>query len=159
MKSYNFLMLKPDALKRELVSVIVNRFIENGFSIEYIDYRIASQGIILQHYQSVIDEKGETFAKMTVDCFSGQSVIVLIVSIEGNEAIALSREMIGVTDPINSSKGTIRNDLGDDSLEVALKENRFVRNLIHSADSADSYEKEVILWLGSDALKRFATGG
>lgn len=148
-------MLKPDALDRKLVLRIMDRFIQNGFHIEMIDYRIVDIDLIVKHYFAVIERMGNIFINMASDYFVNKPVIAMIISIENNDAINLSRRLIGVTDPEKSDIGTIRHDFSDDSLEKALKENRCVRNLIHSSDSLDTFKKEIALWFGQSVLNKF----
>lgn len=155
MKSYNFLMLKPDALERKLVFKIIDRFIQSGFVIEMIDYRIVDVDLILKHYSKVIKEMGNSFIDMANNYFVGKHVIIMIISIKNKDAINISRNLIGVTDPKKSEIGTIRYDFSDDSLEIALKEHRCVRNLIHSSDCLEAFKREVVLWFGKNVLNKF----
>jgi nucleoside-diphosphate kinase len=158
MKSYNFLIFKPDALERELVGDIIGRFVNNGFIIEMIDYKKINRDLILRHYAHVVEYMGDVFIKMAEDFFVNKFVIIVIISIENKEAIPLSKKLVGNTDPVKSDKGTIRFDFGDDSLEKALRENRCVRNLIHSSDDITAYNREVLIWVGDAVLKKYLQG-
>ena len=159
MKSYNFLIFKPDALERELVAKIIGRFIDIGFSIEIIDYKKVSVGLILQHYKFVAEDMGGSFIKMIENFFVDKFVIVVIISIENDNAISLSRKLVGITDPVKSESGTIRFDFGDDSLKQASEEKRCVRNLIHSSDDITAYNREVSIWFGEHILEKYSKVG
>lgn len=156
MKSYNFLIFKPDALERELVGKIIGRFIDNGFSIEIIDFKKVNMSLILQHYEFVIERMGDPFINMLENFFVNKFVIVAIISIEDDNAISLSRKLVGITDPVKSESGTIRFDFGDDSLKEALEEKRCVRNLIHSSDDIIAYNREVSIWFGEHILEKYS---
>jgi nucleoside-diphosphate kinase len=155
MKTYSFLIFKPDALERELVSNIIGRFINNGFTLEIIDYKKVNRDLILQHYTYIVERMGDVFVKRAEDFFVNKFVIIAIVSIENNNAISLSRKLVGILDPVKSENGTIRYDFGDDSLEKASNENRCVRNLVHASDDITAYNREVLLWFGKDILKNY----
>jgi len=159
MKNYNLLILKPDALERELVGKIISRFVDNGFTIEMIDYRKVNMDLILKHYKFVIERMGNNFITMVENFFVGKFVILIIVSIENEDAISLSRRLVGVTDPVKSDVGTIRYDFGDDSLEDALKEQRCVRNLIHSSDNPVAFKRELSIWSCEHMFKKYSEGG
>jgi nucleoside-diphosphate kinase len=64
------------------------------------------------------------------------------------EAIALARKVTGFTDPTQADKGTIRGDLGNDSIAKANSEGRPTKNLIHASGNPEEAAKEIALWFG-----------
>ncbi len=60
--------------------------------------------------------------------------------------IVRSRELIGTTEPVSAKQGTIRHLFSNDSYELAEKENRLIRNVIHASDSLESAKKEIKIW-------------
>lgn len=143
---YSFVMLKPDALERQLVLTIIERLKAKDITIEILDYRIVSEDLIFKHYSHVIAEVGDVFKEMAINSFVGKYVIPMIISSNDENIISIVRETIGATDPSRAAIGTIRGDLGNDSKEQANSEGRCCANLIHASDSYESYLSEVKLW-------------
>lgn len=150
---YSFVMLKPDALERQLVAKVIERLKANDITIEIFDYRIVSEELIFKHYSDVIAKFGETFKEMATNTFVGKYVIPMIVSSNDANVISIIRKTIGATDPAKAAPGTIRGDLGNDNMEKATLEARCCANLIHASDSNESYLTEVKLWFSGDIEK------
>jgi len=66
--------------------------------------------------------------------------------LEGDDAVAAARKITGFTDPAKAEKGTIRGDLGIDSIVDANLECRPVKNLVHASGTREEAEKEIALW-------------
>ena len=152
---YSFIMLKPDALERQLVLEILEWLKETGVAIETLDYRLVSKEQIFKHYEHVIAELGQSFKEKAVNSFVGKYVIPMIVSSGDVNIIANIRKEIGATDPSKAAAGTIRGDLGIDSMAKATLENRCCDNLIHASDSYEAYLAESELWFGKDISKKY----
>lgn len=150
---YSFVMLKPDALKRQLVLTIIERLKENDIAIEIFDYRIVSEELIFKHYGDVIARFGEEFKDMARNTFVGKYVIPMVISSKDENIISTVRKIIGATDPSKAAPGTLRGDFGDDNMEKATLEARCTANLIHASDSRESYLSEAKLWFGRDFEK------
>lgn len=71
---------------------------------------------------------------------------MIVLLLEGEDAINVARKITGFTDPATAKKGTIRGDLGTDSILKANQEARPVYNLIHASGSQEEAEKEIKLW-------------
>lgn len=132
------------------------RFISNGFSIEMLGFKQVDETLILKHYTDVVKKMGEVFKNMAIKSFVGKSMIPMILSQEGEEAIANARALIGTTDPSKSLSGTIRGDFGIDSMRKANLENRCCDNLIHGCDSQESFLEELSLWFNPETYKNFS---
>ncbi|AFA48294.1 nucleoside-diphosphate kinase [Acetobacterium woodii] len=156
MKDYALIIMKPDALERELVDTIIQRFIQDSFKIEMVGYKCVTEDLILNHYQEVIEKLGDWFKALVIKDFVGKGMIPVILSQEGNDAIANARALTGATDPAAAAHGTIRGDLGNDSMEAANRENRSCYNLIHCSDSSESYQNELKLWFSQDIAKVYS---
>lgn len=148
MKSYAFIILKPDALERELVIPIIQQFQETGFTIEHLGYRNVTESLITKHYQEVIKRYGQGFKEAVLNSYVGKGMIPVLLSQKSEAAILNSRALTGATDPSKAQKGTIRGDYGNDTLEAANLENRSCNNLLHCSDSEESLLEEVKLWFG-----------
>lgn len=152
---YSFIMLKPDALERQLVLEILEWLKATGITIETLDYRLVSEELIFKHYEQVIVNLGESFKEKAMKSFVGKYVLPIIVSSRDENIIANIRKEIGATDPEKAAAGTIRGELGIDSMAKAALENRCCDNLIHASDSCEAYLAESELWFGKDISKKY----
>ena len=71
---------------------------------------------------------------------------IVVLVLEGEDAVAVARKVAGFTDPSTAQKGTIRGDLGTDNILDANREGRPVYNLIHASGSEEEAQKEINLW-------------
>jgi nucleoside-diphosphate kinase len=143
------ILLKPDALKRQLDQKIVDIFLRNGFHIVYQRKVKVKKDIILHHYQEVIDRlKLDYLPQAILNEFEHELVSIIIFSHHHHDAIALGRQVIGATDPSKASPETIRGQFGEDTLPRSIEEKRMLRNLIHASDSMEAVRRECQLWLG-----------
>lgn len=153
--AYSFIIVKPDALKRQLVCSIMERLIDQKITIELVDYKLVTEELITQHYEEIIQAEGEAFIQRIKRSFIGNHVITIIISSKEENIISKIRKLIGATDPSKAEKGTIRGDFGIDTIEKAISEGRCCENLIHASDSHSSYLLESSLWFGERIAKRF----
>ncbi|WKY48907.1 nucleoside-diphosphate kinase [Eubacteriaceae bacterium ES3] len=155
MNSYALIIMKPDALDRELTELIVSRFVEKGFKIELVGYKKVNQKLILSHYSEVIEKLGDWFKLLIINDFVGKGMIPIVLSKDNAKAIEDARNLTGATDPAKANAGTIRGDFGIDSMEQANIEKRSCFNLIHCSDSKESFESECKLWFDQNAIEKF----
>ncbi len=125
------LVLKPDAVKRGLCGEILARFERRGFQIAAIKSLTVSRELAEKHYA---EHAQKPFFAGLVEFITGAPSVALIL--ESPDAIALSRQMIGATNPLQAATGTIRGDLTNDK--------QF--NLIHGSDSPEAAQREIALW-------------
>lgn len=152
MKSYALIIFKPDALDRELIESILARFSQNDFQIELAGYKKVTESLILSHYAEVIEKLGDWFESLIITDFVGENMIPVILSQSGEKAIENARALTGATDPAKADAGTIRGDLGIDSMEKANQENRSCYNLIHCSDSRQAFIDECKLWFDNEVI-------
>jgi nucleoside-diphosphate kinase len=142
-----FVMLKPDAVKRELGYDVLRYFTKVGIAIACFDIQVATEEKIRKHYEEVITKYGEKFAQQMLDMFLGKTVVPIVLS-GGDDIIALVRHIVGATEPAKADKGTVRGDLGlGDCYAISVPEGRVVRNLIHASDSIEAVRREIAIWL------------
>ena len=122
------IIVKPDAVKRNLVGNILARFEKKGFVISKLKMFNFTTEMAEQFY-SVHNSK-PFFGELVSFITSGKVVVAMI---EGDNVISITREIIGKTKPQEASPGTIRGDFGIGILE----------NSIHASDSKESFDKEV----------------
>lgn len=147
---YSFIMLKPDALKRELVEPILQYFAKENIRIAHLGYRTVDEATLATHYAHVIEKYGVSFKEQLMAYFLGQAVMPMILESQSPDIIADIRRIVGATDPSTARKGTIRGDLSDDSFEQCALESRALQNLIHASDSFENAQEETALWFSKE---------
>ena len=129
MSNRTLVLLKPDAVERQLVGSIVSRFETKGLKIVAMELRTLDAAILERHYE---EHKGKGFYAELVSFMSRGPVVALVV--EGPEDTwEILRNMMGATNPRNAAPGTIRGDYGT----------LFTENLLHGSDSAASAAREI----------------
>jgi nucleoside-diphosphate kinase len=123
------ILLKPDAVERNLVGEIISRFERKGLTIEAMQLRQLDAPILERHYE---EHKGKGFYNELVSFMSRGPVVAMVV--EGpQDTWEIVRTLMGATNPKAAAPGTIRGDLGT----------LFTENLIHGSDSAASAAREI----------------
>ena len=130
-------LVKPDGVQRGLVGEIVARFERKGLQLIGLRMLDVSRALAERHYAV---HAGKHFYDELVRFITAGPVVAL--ALEGPDAIATVRRMVGVTMPNQADAGTIRGDLGISGL----------RNLVHASDAADTAAEELALWFEPGAL-------
>jgi nucleoside-diphosphate kinase len=121
-------ILKPNAIQRELTGELISRFERRGMKIIGLKMVAISREEAERHYA---EHEGKPFYGELVEFISsGPSVLMVI---EAGNAVSLVRQMVGSTDPVNAVPGTIR---GDYATSVG-------HNMIHASDSVESADREI----------------
>lgn len=128
MTEQTLFIVKPDGVERKQIGEIISRFEKKGFNIVKLKM-FAFNKEMAEEFYSVHNTK-PFFGELVSFITSGRVVAAVI---EGNNAIATTRIMIGATKSYEATPGTIRGDLG---LGIS-------NNIIHASDSKESFEKEV----------------
>jgi nucleoside-diphosphate kinase len=124
-------ILKPDAVQRGIAGEILARFERRGLRIAALRLLRVERSMAEKHYEV---HRGKFFYEDLVKMISASPVIAFVL--EGPDAIAVVRAMVGATRPHEAAPGTIR---GDYAL-VGL------RNLVHASDAPETAETEIGLW-------------
>jgi len=123
---------KPDAVERGLVGELVGRLERKGLRLVAAQLRTIDETTASAHYQ---EHRDKPFYGDLVGFITRSPSLVLVV--EGPEDTwRIVRTLMGPTDPAEAPPGTIRGDLG-----TVLTE-----NLVHGSDSADSAEREIVIF-------------
>ena len=133
----SFVMLKPDAVQRNLVGDIVKRFEARGFKPVAVKFMQAPESLLKKHYSDLA--KKPFFPDLVAYMASGPVVPMIW---EGLNVVKTVRTMLGETNPQNSKPGSIR---GDYCIDVG-------RNIIHASDSVEAAKKEIDLWFGEQEI-------
>lgn len=147
MASRTFIMLKPDAIEKNLESEILGFFKDHGIEVVRWDTVLVDEPLIMNHYQEVIEKLNlPDFPHRIRSYFVGKTVRIFELESKENNVVAKVRELIGATDPSKAGPDTIRGKYSNDNMELAKQEQRLVHNLIHASDSDESAYKEIELW-------------
>ena len=130
-------LAKPDAVQRGLIGEIIGRFERKGLKVVGLRFLAVSRELAERHYAV---HAGKHFYDGLVEFITSGPVGA--IALEGPDAIAVVRRMVGKTMPNEAEPGTIRGDLGVSGL----------RNLIHASDAPETAATELELWFGADAL-------
>lgn len=124
----SLIIVKPDAVQRGLTGEIIKRFEQRGLRIVGLKMVQVTKELAENHYG---EHKGKPFFDGLVTYITSAPVVLMVL--EGKNAIAAARTTIGSTRPHEAAAGTIRGDLG---MDVG-------RNLVHGSDSPESGAREV----------------
>jgi len=125
------IVVKPDGVERGLTGAILARFETRGFRLVALKLMMVTPELAREHYS---EHAEKPFFPGLVEFITATPVVAMIL--EGQNAIPLSRQMIGATDPLNAATGSIR---GDYTLDKQA-------NLIHGSDSPEAAARELALW-------------
>lgn len=130
-------IIKPDAVKKNVIGKIIDRFESNGLRI------VAMQKVQLSYedaarFYSVHKER--PFFKDLIDFMISGPVVVMVL--EGVNAVLKNRELMGATDPRQAEKGTIRADFAE-SIDA---------NAVHGSDSLENAVSEISFFFSKKEL-------
>lgn len=125
------IIIKPDAVQRGLIGPIIHRFERRGLRIAAMKLMQITSDLAQRHYAV---HKGKPFYEPLVSYITSAPVVVMIL--EGKNAIEIARRTMGATNPVDADPGTIRADFG---IEIG-------RNLVHGSDGPETADFEVSLF-------------
>ena len=125
------ILVKPDAFERRLTGEILARFERKGLTIVALKHMEVERDLAEAHYA---EHSERPFFGDLVDFITGGLLVALVL--EGHEAVAAARQIIGATNPLEAEPGSIRGSFG---LEVQY-------NLVHGSDSPESAKREIGLF-------------
>jgi nucleoside-diphosphate kinase len=138
------IIVKPDGVQRALVGQIISRFEQRGLRLAGLKLIQISRALAEEHYA---EHKGKGFFEGTVQFMTSAPVVVMVL--EGPNAIATARQTMGATKPNEAAPGTIRADFG---LDIS-------RNIVHGSDKAETAEREVNLYFKPEELLSYQRAG
>ena len=127
-------LVKPDGVRRGLAGEVVSRLERKGLTLVAMELRTLDRETAEQHYG---EHKERPFFGELVDFITGGPLVALVV--EGPNAVAGTRRLMGVTNPVEATPGSIR---GDYALEIG-------QNLVHGSDSEESAAREIGIFFPS----------
>jgi nucleoside-diphosphate kinase len=124
-------LVKPDGVRRGLAGEVIRRLEDKGLTLVRLELRTLDRETAEQHYG---EHRERPFFGELVEFITGGPLVALVV--EGPNAVAGVRRMMGVTNPVEATPGSIR---GDYALEIG-------QNLVHGSDSPESAARETALF-------------
>ncbi|MEW6617573.1 MAG: nucleoside-diphosphate kinase [Patescibacteria group bacterium] len=174
-KEQTLVIIKPDGIQRGLVGEIIHRIERTGLKFVAFKMFIPTEEQCWTHYnkndewfekkgQNTIKnreasglsiekpaiEYGKDIVRALVKFMTAGPVVGMVV--EGNQAVGIVKKITGGTEPLTSDVGTIRGDLTVDSYDLAVGDDRAVRNLIHCSDQPDEAVREIKIWFKENEL-------
>ena len=125
------ILVKPDAFARGLTGEIIARFERKGLKIVALKHMTVTEDLAKQHYA---EHDGKPFFGELVEFITSGPLVAMVL--EGEEAVRAARQVIGATNPLEATTGSIRGDFA-----VAVGQ-----NMVHGSDSAESAEREAALF-------------
>jgi nucleoside-diphosphate kinase len=125
------ILVKPDAFARNLTGEIIARFERKGLRIVALKLMTMPRELAGRHYA---EHEGKAFYEELVSFISSGPLVAMVL--EGEQAVEAARQVIGATNPLQATTGSIR---GDFAIAVG-------QNMVHGSDSTESATREVALF-------------
>ena len=125
------ILIKPDAFARSLTGEIIARFERKGLRLVAMNLIMMSRALAERHYA---EHEGKSFYEELVTFITSGPLVAMVLA--GEQAVVAARQVIGATDPLQATTGSIR---GDFAIEVG-------QNMVHGSDSPESAAREVALF-------------
>lgn len=177
-KERTYVMIKHDGVQRSLIGEIIGRFERAGLKIVGMKMFVPTREQAEKNYgkdDAWCEDKGSTmieniksqggtpektaiqYGRAIVEQLLGYVVSGPVVGmvLEGNQAVAIAKKLIGSTEPVSSDVGTIRGDFTLDSYGMANLDGRAVRNLIHRSDDPSEAEEEIKIWFNENEIVNY----
>jgi nucleoside-diphosphate kinase len=121
-------LIKPDGVRRGLIGEVVGRIERKGLEIERLELRTITRETAEQHYAEHTERP--FFGELAEFITSGPLVAMVVA---GSDAITCCRTLMGATNPVEATPGSIRGDFA-----TVIGE-----NIVHGSDSPESAEREI----------------
>ena len=132
-----FVLIKPNVIKKQKAGEIIDRFQKEGLGLAGLKMRHISKKLCQEFYA---EHQAQPFFQELVNFISSSPVIVLVL--QGENAVFRVREIMGDTDPKKAKEGTLRHQYGDSIGE----------NAVHGSDSLKSAQRELDLFFASEEI-------
>lgn len=152
------IILKPDAVQRQITGEIISRFEKVGLKIIAVKMTQPDREHYHHHYEDIsqmVSRRGEDAFEVTLQAMQVGPVIAMVL--EGIEAIAIVRKIVGTTEPKEAAPGTIRGDYSHISFDYSKKMKSGIPNLVHASGNTEEAEKEIAHWFDKTELFEYPT--
>ncbi len=127
-------LVKPDGVRRGLAGEVLSRLEQKGLTLVAMELRTLDRATAEEHYG---EHRERPFFGELVEFITSSPLVAMVV--EGPNAVPATRRLMGVTNPVEASPGSIR---GDYALEIG-------QNLVHGSDSPESAAREISIFFPS----------
>lgn len=170
-----FVIFKPDALGRGIVGDILSRFEKVGLKVAALKMINATKEQLEKHYYKdevwlkekgigIIKNKGydidydpikagKEIVESLVDDMRILPVIVMVL--EGHNAVAVTKKLVGPTNINEANPGTIRGDYSHDTYDLANVSNRPIITIVHCSGSQNEAKEEIKIWFTKDEILEY----
>jgi nucleoside-diphosphate kinase len=152
------IIFKPDAVQRGIVGEILTRFERAGLKIVGAKMLKPDYNHYFKHYEEIgkmISRRGQKTFDVTLEMMNGGPVIAFVL--EGIEAVAIIRKMVGTTEPKSALPGTVRGDYAHMSFSHADVNDLGVPNIIHASGDVNEAKEEIAHWFSENELFNYET--
>lgn len=178
MTERTLLLVKPDGVERALIGKILSRLEDTGMKIIAIKMVSPTKKLAGTHYAAdpkwfvetgtrsinaakergvIIKETPVQFAtkirNYLIESLSSGPVVAVVL--EGNEVIAITRKLVGSTEPKRAEPSTIRGTYSIDSYALAEEKKRPIMNIVHASEDKRTAEREIKVWFKEDELVKY----
>lgn len=172
-------LIKPDGVKRALIGAVVSKLELAGLKVVAMKMVTPSRTLAGIHYAAdhkwfvdtgtksmkAYQEKGIKLKEKTpielakkirgylIDYIANQPIVAIVF--EGNEAISVTRKMVGATEPKRSDPSTIRGMYSVDSYEASDKRKQPLMNIVHASEDKKTSDREIAVWFKQDEILKY----
>ena len=132
-------LLKPDAVSRQVTGEIIQRFEKKGIKIAGMKMMRATKELLQEHYK---EHEGKPFLPGLINFMNSNPIIAMVM--ECNNAVEQVRKMCGATNASKAEPGTIRGDYGQGN-----------NNLIHASDSQEAAAREINIFFKPEEIHEY----
>ncbi|MBS3740373.1 nucleoside-diphosphate kinase [Candidatus Bipolaricaulota bacterium] len=133
----SLVLLKPDAIQRGLIGELIGRLEDKSLKVSAMKLMNVSEDLARRHYEEHLEKD---FFSDLFEFITSSPIVAMVV--EGEQAVEVTRRLMGATNPFEAEPGTIRGDYGLD----------LTKNLIHGSDSAESAKREIDLFFDEEEI-------
>lgn len=148
-------LLKPDAVARGLAGRIITRFEDSALKVVGTKMKHMDAEFTKKHYFDLEERLGSEIYNCTAGFMQTGPVIAL--ALEGVDAVAKVRKLIGSTYPNDAPPGTVRGDFAHQTKASSEVSGKAVMNLVHASGNSEEAKYEVNLWFGDDEQFQYET--
>ena len=147
------IVFKPDAVQRGIVGEILQRFERVGLKMVGVKMVAPDRQHYHAHYEEIgklATRRGEETLNITLNMMLEGPVIAMVL--EGIEAVAVVRKIVGPTEPKSADMGTVRGDYSHISFGYADSCQKGIPNLIHASGDSAEAAQEIAHWFSPEEL-------
>jgi nucleoside-diphosphate kinase len=148
-------LLKPDAVARGMAGRVLARFEDALLKVVAAKMVWMDEDQTRRHYFDLEERYGPAVYNAMAEFMQSGPVIALVL--EGVEAVACTRKLVGATYPDQAAPGTIRGDFAHMTRTYANDRRIAVANLVHASGSAEEAAQEIEVWFAKDEIHEYPT--